>query len=78
MEMLVVCLTIDHDTVLIDRRIINLNPLQVEMGSIILIEEASRDIGDILSSIAFSSDINLIALHAKGLDKASPEVIELI
>lgn len=78
MEMLVVCLTIDHDTVLIDGRIINLNPLQVEMGSIILIEEASRDIGDILSSIAFSSDINLIALHAKGLDKASPEVIELI
>lgn len=78
MKMLVVCLTIDHDTVLIDRRIINLNPLQVEMGSIILIEEASRDIGDILSSIAFSSDINLIALHAKGLDKASPEVIELI
>lgn len=78
MEMLVVCLTIDHDTVLIDGRIINLNPLQVEMGSIILIEEASRDIGDILSSIAFASDINLIALHAKGLDKASPEVIELI
>lgn len=71
-------LTVDHDAIVIDRWVIDLDTLQVEMGSIVLVKEPGSQVRDILACIALTSDVNLVALHAEGLDEASPEVVELI
>lgn len=55
-----------------------MNALQVEVCRIILIQKSRCQIRDVLACIALSSEINLVALHAKGLDEASPEIIELV
>lgn len=71
-------LAINHDAIIIDGRIIDLNTLQVEVSRIILFQHPLCEVRDVLSGIAFSSDINLVALHAEGLDEPSPEVVELV
>lgn len=48
------------------------------MSGVILIQHASSQVRDILASIALSGDINLVALHAEGLDETFPEIVELV
>ena len=55
-----------------------MDTLQVEMGGVILIQHSGSKIWDVLSSIALASDINLVALHAEGLNKSSPKIVELV
>jgi hypothetical protein len=71
-------LTINHDTVFVDRWIVDLDTLQVEVGCIILVKKTRSQVWDILACVALTSDINLVALHAESLDETPPEVVELI
>jgi hypothetical protein len=54
-----------------------LNTLHVVVCSIIVVQHGACDIRDILSSITLTSDVHLVALHAKGVDEVFPESIEL-
>ena len=70
--------TIDHDFVFVDRRIVDLDTLDIEISGILLIQHAGSQIWDILSRVTLSGDVNLVSLHPKSVDEPFPEVIELI
>lgn len=71
-------LTIDQNIIVVDGRVIDLNALQVEMSFVLTVQHSRRNVRNILTGIALASDVNLVALHAKGFNKVLPEIIELI
>jgi hypothetical protein len=54
-----------------------LNTLHVVVRSIVVIQHGACDIRDVLSGITLTSDVHLVALHAKGVDEVLPESVEL-
>lgn len=70
--------TVDQDSVLVDRRVVDLNALQVEVLGVVLLDETLGNVRNVHASIAFTSDVHLVALHAEGVDEATPKVVELV
>lgn len=71
-------LTVNHDIILVDRWVVDLDTLEVEMCGVVAIEHASSQIWNILASIALPGDVDLVTLHTESLNKSLPEVIELV
>lgn len=70
--------TVDHYTILVNGRIIDLDTLQVEVRCVIAIQHPSSQVWNILACIAFPGDVNFVSLHTKSLGEPFPEIIELI
>ena len=56
----------------------HLNTLQVVVCGIVAVQEVTSNVWDILTSITLASDVNLVALHAKGINEILPECGKLI
>ena len=71
-------LTINHCAVIIDGRVIDLHPLDVEVMVILSIQHPTSNIWDILASITLSQDVYLVAFHRERVDEVLPETHELL
>lgn len=71
-------LTVDHNPIIIDRRVVDLDALEIEIVGILCIEHTGSKVWDVLTGVTLSGDVNLVALHVEGLDEMFPEIIELV
>lgn len=61
----------------VDGRVIDLHSLHIEVLLILRIQHTTCNIRDVLPSVTFAGDIDLVALHGKSVNEVLPETHEL-
>ncbi len=70
-------LTVNHGAIFIDRRVVDLDTLNIVIRRIVGIQHTSCNIRNILTSVTFTSDIDLVSFHAESINEVLPETHEL-
>lgn len=71
-------LTFNHNRIVIDGRVINLDTLQVKVSRIVLVQHSLGEIRNVLPGVTLASNVNFIALHTERLDESPPKVVKLV
>lgn len=69
--------TINHHRIVVDGRIVDLDALHIEVLFILLVQHGRGDVGNILPSIAFSSDIHLATMQIKSIHEVLEPALKL-
>lgn len=67
----------NQSRILIDRWIVDLNSLHIEVLGVIGVQHPRGNIWNVLPCVGFSRDVNLVALHGKRIHEVLPESHEL-
>lgn len=67
-----------HNIIIIHRRVINLNALDIEVLGVLRIQHTTGDVWNILPSITLTKYVNLVSLHGERVNEVLPEAHEIV